>query len=138
MFPPRNKLLIFSPNHCPGRHLNTSDKSWGLLMHHPAVESCMLYAGGYTYICRSMWVEWVYQRSSSTGSGGAYILLIMHCWHYVRSPWFDFSRVFWWSRSMCAGLKDDSADDSCSCLYVIQVDVGGHPPIPFRPPQLSL
>ena len=118
MFPPRNKLLIYSPNHCPGRHLNTSDRSWGLLMHHPAIESCLLYAGGYTYICRSMWVEWVYQRSSGIGSGGAYILLMMHCWHYLRSPWFDFSRVFWWSRSMCAGLKVDSAD-SCSCLYVM-------------------
>lgn len=24
-----NKLLIFSTNHCPGRHLNTSDRRWG-------------------------------------------------------------------------------------------------------------
>ena len=32
---------------------------------------------------------WVCQRQSGTGSGGAYILLIMHCWHYHKRSWFN-------------------------------------------------
>jgi len=32
---------------------------------------------------------WVCQRPSGTSSGGAYILLIMHCWDYHRRYWFN-------------------------------------------------
>jgi len=37
---------------------------------------------GYTFA--SLWIG---QRPNGTGSGGAYILLIMHCWHYCRRSW---------------------------------------------------
>ena len=55
---------------------------------------------------------WVCQRPSGTGSGGAYILLIMHCWHYPRRSWFKII-VFWFQgeqvqkENMVVGLNDD-------------------------------
>ena len=77
MFLLRNKLLIYSPNHCPGRPLNTSGKSWGLLMHHLIVETLMIdgcthgSSGVYAYMC---WVAAQVQGEH-----------IMHCWHYGGS-----------------------------------------------------
>ena len=62
MFLLRNKLLIFSPNHCPGTLLSTSGKSWGLLMHHLIVEPLLI---------------------GDTGSGGAHNALLA-LWRMVR------------------------------------------------------
>ena len=41
MFPPKNRLLIYSPNHCPEKHLSISDRSWEYLMHHLAIKSSL-------------------------------------------------------------------------------------------------
>ena len=84
-------------------------------MLHPAVETCLyqrkvgvreLDEGNprtYANLCRCSCVSgenqqgqtlvedsliWVCQRPSGTGSGGVDNLLIMHCWHYLRSSWF--------------------------------------------------
>ena len=67
-------------------------------MHHLAVESCLFQRAlvvrefhmGYTCTLAGLWIG---QRPNGTGSGGAYILLIMHCWHYLRRSWFTFTTV---------------------------------------------
>jgi len=65
MFPPKNRLLIYSLNHCLETHLNISDKSWEYLLHHPAAKSNSFKKGYYTrvswsivvYTCGFLWVE---------------------------------------------------------------------------------
>ena len=82
-------------------------------MHHIVVESCLfqrlLYTSFIWGICVHTLVYvgtvdlkkskdekspiWVCQRPSGTGSGGAYIFLIMYGWHYRRRYWFNSSVV---------------------------------------------
>jgi len=69
-------------------------------MHHPVVEShlfqilLVIHKFHMGYTCTFVGLR-IGRRSNGTGSGGAYILLIMHCWHYGRRSWGKYRRRTW-------------------------------------------
>ena len=92
-------------------------------MHHLAVESCLFHRllvvrefhMGYTHTFTGLWIG---QRPNGTGSGGAYILLIMHYWHYCRRSWRSKYRRRTWMLIWIFLL--------IFCLYILYFFFQGH------------